>query len=106
ELAIHFRAAGVFRLNNRIEVVAFGGTSFFRVKQGIVRDFTYADEYPYDAVSFVRADVTTAEESALGFNAGADVGYFFTQRLGVGVAIQFSGAQVEVPSADGGTQAV
>lgn len=106
ELAIHFRAAGVFRPNNRLEVVGFGGPSFFRVRQGIVRDFVYAEEYPYDAVSFVRADVTTVEESALGFNAGADVAYFFTQRLGVGVAIQFAGAQVDVPSANGGTQSV
>jgi hypothetical protein len=104
ETAVHLRASAVFPAGNRLEVMVFGGPSFFQVKQGIVTDFVFTDEYPYDTATFVRAEITDAEESRVGFNVGGDVGYFFTRQIGIGFALQFARANVELPSAAGGTQ--
>lgn len=106
ELAVHVQARGVMPVGRRLQVMVFGGPSFFQVKQGVVTDFTYQDTYPYDTATFASAETTTAKESKLGFNAGGDVAFFFTRRLGVGVSAQFSGTEIDVPSASGQTQTV
>ena len=41
ELAFHLQAVGVFPVGTRLQVLVFGGPSFFRMKQGVVTDFTY-----------------------------------------------------------------
>lgn len=106
EMAVHIRATGVLPVGNRAQVLVFGGPTFFRVKQGIVTDFTYTDAYPFDTASFQQGQTISAEESTIGFNAGADVAFFFTQQLGVGGMVQFTGATLDLPSAGGGTQEV
>jgi len=106
ETAVHLRASAVVPAGNRLEVMVFGGPSFFKVKQGIVTDFAFTDEYPSDTATFVRAEITDAEESRVGFNVGGDVGYFFTRQIGIGFALQFARANVELRSAAGGTQEV
>jgi hypothetical protein len=102
ELAVHVQAAGVFPAGNRLQVMVFGGPSFFRVKQGVVNDFSYTDAYPYDTATFASTDVTNTKESKVGFNAGADVAFFFTRQLGVGGIVQFAAATVDAPSAGDG----
>jgi hypothetical protein len=104
ELAVHVQARALVPVNRRMQVMAFGGPSFFSVKQGIVTDFTYSESYPYDTASYASAATTNAKESQVGFNVGGDFAFFFTRQLGVGASAQFSGTEVEVPSADGRTQ--
>jgi len=106
EMAIHIRGSYEFPTGNRFQVMAFGGPSFFRVKQGIVTDFTYTDAYPYDTATFATGEVVEARESKLGFNAGVDAAFFFTRQLGVGGIVQFGGATLDFASAGGGTQEV
>jgi hypothetical protein len=100
ELAIHLRASTMIPVW-RVQVLAFGGPSFFRVTQGIVTDIDYTEEYPYDAAVFTRSTTTEAKASKVGFNAGADVAYFFTRQLGVGGVVQFARATVEFAAAGG-----
>jgi hypothetical protein len=102
ELAVHVQARATFLPTPRIQAVVFGGPSFFNVKQGIVNDFEITESYPYDTASFSRGISTTADESNIGFNAGADVGYFFTRQVGVGGSVQWAGTTIDVP-ASGGT---
>lgn len=106
ELAINIRASAVLPVGRRTQVMVFGGPSFFRVKQGIVTDFTYSDAYPFDTAAFERGETVTASESKVGVNAGADVAFFFTPQVGVGGMIQFAGATLDMPSAGGGRQDV
>ncbi len=106
EVAVHVQARGIVPVSPRVQVSVFGGPSFFRVKQAVVTDFTYASTYPYDTAAFDGADTTTANESALGFNAGVDVALFFSRQVGVGGSMQFSSASVDLPAAGGATQRV
>lgn len=101
EFAIHVQARGVFPVTPRIQVMVFGGPSFFQVKQGVVSDFTYRDSYPYDEATFGAAVASTAKVSKLGFGGGGDVALFFTRQVGVGGTFQFAGTTVEVPGAGG-----
>jgi hypothetical protein len=86
--------------------MVFGGPSFFQVQQGIVTGVRYSESYPFDSAAFASAETTSAKESKAGFNVGGDLAYFFTRQLGVGFAAQFSGTELDVPSAAGGTHKV
>ena len=97
ELAVHIQARAMFTPKRNILAMVFGGPSFFKVKQGIVNDFEITETYPYDSAAFSRGVTTTADESKVGFNVGADVGYFFTRQVGVGGTIQWAGTTIEVP---------
>ena len=106
ELAVNIRASAVFPLGNRAQVMVFGGPSFFRVKQGIVTDFTFTEQYPYDTATFASGESRNEKESKIGANVGVDVGYFFTPQIGVGGMVQFAGATLDFPSAGGGAREV
>ncbi len=106
EMAIHVQVRGVFPVGNRLQVMVFGGPSFFQVKQGVVTDFTYTDSYPYDAATFRAAKTTDASVSKNGFHGGGDLAFFFTKQVGVGATVQFAGTSVELPAAGGATQSV
>ena len=82
--------------------MVFGGPSFFSVKQGIVNDFEITGNLPVRHRDVQPGLTTTVDESKVGFNVGADVGYFFTRQVGVGGSVQWSGTTIEMP-ASGGT---
>jgi hypothetical protein len=102
ELAVHVQARANFTPSPKIQAVLFAGPSFFSVDQGIVNDFEISETYPYDTATFSRGVTTTVDESKVGFNVGADVGYFFTRQIGVGGSVQWSGTTIDMP-ASGGT---
>lgn len=106
ELGVHIQARWVLPVSTRLQVMVFGGPSFFQVKQGVVTDFTYTDSYPYDEAAFRAVTTTDASVSKVGFNGGADVGYFFTRQVGVGASLQFAGTSVDLPGAGGSTREV
>ena len=106
ELAVHVQARGVFPVGTRVQVMVFGGPSFFQVKQGVITDYTFNESYPYDDASFRAATTTTASVSKIGFNAGGDLAFFFTRQVGVGATVQFAGATVELPGVLGSTHEV
>ena len=106
ELAVHVQARGIFPVGTRVQVMVFGGPSFFQVKQGVITDYTFNQSYPFDDASFGAGTTTTASISKIGFNAGADVAFFFTRQVGIGGTMQFAGTTVELPGALGSTQQV
>lgn len=99
ELAVHVQARATAPIGSRLQVAAFGGPSWFQVTQGIVTNFTWSESYPFDEASFASATTERATGSKLGFNAGADVAFFFTRQMGVGGGIQYSSATVELEGA-------
>lgn len=101
ELAVHVQARATFVPTPRIQAVVFGGPSFFTVKQGIVTDFEITEAYPYDTATFSRGITTTVDESKVGFNVGADVGYFFTRQVGVGGSVQWAATTIDAPASAG-----
>jgi len=99
ELAVHVQAQVIAPVGPRLQFTVFGGPSFFKVDQELVTDFTWVDSYPFDEASFGTASTLSADGSSIGFNAGVDVAYFFTQRVGIGGLFQFSRASVEIEGA-------
>jgi hypothetical protein len=106
ELAVHIQARGVFPVNDRVQVMVFGGPSFFQVKQAVINTVNLVEAYPYDDVSFSGVNPLSATESKMGFNGGVDVAFFFTDNIGVGGAFQFSRVTVDLPVLGGNTQSV
>ena len=106
ELAVHVQARGIFPVGTRLQVMVFGGPSFFQVKQDVITDVTFDESYPYDEASFRSAATTGASVSTIGFNVGGDVAFFFTRQVGIGATVQFASATVDVPGVLGSTQAV
>ena len=103
ELAGHLQARYVWPFTPRFRVSAFGGPSFFRVTQGIVTNFSYAESYPYDEATFAGATTTTSSKSGIGYNAGGDATFFVTRRIGAGFSVTFARATLKVPTAGGRT---
>lgn len=101
ELAVHVQARATFVPTRRIHTVVFAGPSFFSVKQDVVSDFEITEMYPYDTATFSRGIATRVDESKIGFNAGADVGYFFTRQVGVGGSVQWAGTTIDAPASGG-----
>lgn len=101
ELAVHIQARATFVPTERIQAVVFGGPSFFTVKQGVVNDFEITEAYPYDTATFSRGIFTTVDDSKVGFNVGADVGYFFTRQVGVGGSVQWAATTIDAPGSGG-----
>jgi opacity protein-like surface antigen len=106
ELAVHIQAMAIVPGGERLSLAVFAGPSFFNIKQGIVQRLQYSQQYPYDTATFSGVDTDTPSESAIGFNAGADVGYFFARNVGIGGVIRFSRASADFTSIDGETLGV
>jgi hypothetical protein len=106
ELVVNAQARIVAPVGDRFQVMAFGGPSFFQVKQGIVNAFTWTDSYPYDTAAFGAADTVNAKGSKLGFNVGGDVAYFFTRQVGIGGTVQFATATIELSRTGGQSEDV
>jgi opacity protein-like surface antigen len=94
ETAIHLAVAYIVPVNRHLQVVVFGGPSFFTVKQSVVTSISFDEDYPFDVATFTGADVDTEQEQKTGFNIGADVGYYFTENVGVGGIVRFSQTKV------------
>ena len=82
ELAVHVQAQLRAPLGSRLQVTLFGGPSFFRVEQELVTSFNWSETYPFDDAGFNSATTSGAKGLSIGFNAGADVAYFFARHVG------------------------
>ena len=106
ELGVHLQVMAILPVGERLSVAVFGGPSLFKVKRALVDEVRYNDQYPYDSATFASAETSDASASKAGFNAGADVGYFFGRNVGIGGVIRFSGAKVKFDTSGGNTLAV
>ena len=96
--AVHLHALVAVPLNPAFTVTVFGGPTFFTLWQDLVTDVRFTHSYPYDDAAF--AGIVTQEQSRskVGFNAGVDVAYYFTDAVGVGWLTRFSAGTIELPS--------
>lgn len=106
ELAVHTQLRAMAPVGDRLQLMAFGGYSYFQLTQDVISDVTYTDAYPYDSATLTGAKTTAKAGSKIGVNAGADVAFFFTPRLGVGFGAQYAGATIALPMASGSASRV
>ena len=103
ETAVHVEVRWSERLGDAVELAVFGGPTLFNVRQDLVTAIGYDHAYPYDEASLSSATKTTTSASAIGFHAGADVGFYFSEVVGLGGLIRYSGGSVELGGEGEGT---
>ena len=103
ERAVHLHALVTVPVNPALTVTVFGGPTMFSLRQDLVTDVRFTHSYPYDDAAF--AGIVTGEQSrsTIGFNAGVDIAYYFTDVIGVGWLTRFSAGTIDLPSAGEGS---
>jgi hypothetical protein len=111
ETAIHFQAQYQLRPARQLHVILFAGPSLIDVKQTLVIDVNYTEEFPYDTATFTGIDSKRGTGTAFGFNAGVDFQWMFNPNLGAGALVRITKATVDLSIDDriiqldaGGTQ--
>jgi opacity protein-like surface antigen len=89
-----------------MDVKVMGGPTFFNVKQDFVSGVTVNETYPFDTATFADATTKQASKGAVGFNAGVDVSYPLSPRLGIGGLVRYSRADVKFDDPDTGQHTV
>jgi hypothetical protein len=106
ETAVHLQVRWFAPIPGAVELSVFGGPTFFSVTQGLVTAVEFSQTYPFDVASFTGAASGTQTESAVGYNVGADVGFFFSRYVGIGALVRFSRASLDLVSEDSGVISV
>jgi hypothetical protein len=96
ETAVHFQAQYQLPPVGKLHVVLAAGPSLIDVKQTIVIDVNYTEEFPYDTATFTGVDSKRGTGTAMGFNAGVDVQWMFNPNLGAGALVRISKATVDL----------
>ena len=99
DLAVDVMGVFVVPTPSAWSVRVFGGPTRFTVKQDMVSDVRYDQFFNLlggNIVDLTGHDQTKVEGHVWGFNAGADVAYFFTRYIGVGGTVRVNGGTVSV----------
>jgi hypothetical protein len=80
-----------------------GGPSIFSTKQDLVRSIEFDTLPGFTSLKFNQALIAGVEETALGFNAGADITWALTSHLGIGTVTRYSWAKATLdPGSESG----
>jgi hypothetical protein len=100
EKAAHLVFGWVFPFNDKLDVMLFGGPSFFRLEQDAVSDVEIGEgSSPFTTV-VADLDVETRKKSFVGFNVGLDATYIVWSnddlRIGAGGFLRFTQASGDI----------
>ena len=102
DFAVHAHALLMLPIHPRLDVALSAGPSFMSVRQDIVRTIEVAEAGPpFVAVAIGNVPVLRREADTIGFNAGADVTWFLTPVVGIGVTTRFSRGYASTTLTDG-----
>jgi hypothetical protein len=103
EKAAHLQFGWVVPINEKFDVLVYGGPSFFRMEQDVVSDLTFGEG---SSTVVATPSITTRKKSQTGYNVGADATYILWQndsiRLGAGGFVRFTQASMEIEMLNGG----
>lgn len=104
ETVVHIEARYVANLPHASFAV-FAGPSYFKGRREVISDFTFFEStdsrLPYSITLNGETKRQAVDFAVWGANVGADVGYFFTENVGVGVLARFSRGKVDLPNVFG-----
>lgn len=106
ETGAHLLLGWMMPLSDRLRLIVTAGPSMLSVEQTVVTGVQFSEVYPYDTAEFTGATTRRSTRSGTGFNAGADVTWMFSPRLGAGGLVQFTRARARVGAGEGRTIAV
>ena len=101
ETAVHVQVSWLAPIEDRLTLAVFGGPTFFRVEQDVITGLDLRETFPFDEAELGSAVRAGRDESAAGFNVGADVMYRLTRQVGVGAVARFSRGTVDVSTGAG-----
>ena len=105
ELGVHLQAVWVMPLSEKITVSVGAGPSFFSVKQALISTASPSELGAPFNVTSIAATFSTTSASAFGGNAGLDLTYMFTERLGGGIFARWAGGSASL-AVSGGNQSI
>lgn len=98
ETAWHVDAFVILKRTARFELRAFGGPSLMAYSGELVRAVAFAQstspESPQQTISITGVQAERVRERTVGVNVGADLSFYPTRRLGVGVGARLSGGTI------------
>ena len=97
ETAVHVEVRWFESVGDRVELAVFGGPTLFNVQQDLVTAIGFDHVYPYNEASLASTNTTAMSASTIGFHAGADIGFYFSETVGLGALIRYSGGSVDLP---------
>lgn len=103
ESAAHLQVFYELPVARRWAVRLFGGPSYIRLEQELVRNVTVEETFPYDTAVFQSAVTGAAKGSGIGFNVGADASWMFARRVGAGLLVRYARAGLELSAPDRAT---
>lgn len=105
EQQIHLQALWQVPVTVEFDVTLFGGPSFFRVQDDLVRSVSIT-EAGSDFSNVSLGDVTTVRErnTAVGFNVGIDTRYMLVRNAGVGAMLRYSWGSADLSNPTGAPQ--
>jgi len=100
EKAAHLMIGWVIPINEKLDVMAYGGPSFFRIEQDTVSRVVPVENSTNFATVAADVDKITQKKSQTGFNVGVDATYIVWQndsvRLGAGGFVRYTQADFTV----------
>lgn len=104
ENAFHLQVLYVVPVGEKFEIAIGGGPSFISVKHDVVTDARFSEVgAPFTAITVNNVVVRQADETATGFNVGAEAAFFVTRNLGVGGFARWAGAKADLDVGNGST---
>jgi opacity protein-like surface antigen len=101
ELAIGIHLRGLFQLTPKLAMSVFAGPARITVDQDVVTAIQYTEAYPYDTATFRAAQIATDKVNQWGVGAGADLAFYFTRNVGIGVGVKYTAAEADLVSLGG-----
>lgn len=101
ETSAHLLLGWMQPLSARARLLVTAGPSFVSTEQTLVTDVRFSEAYPYDTAEFTGATTRRETRGAPGFNAGADLTWMFSRRMGAGALVQFTRARVRLNAGEG-----
>ena len=100
EKATHLQVGWMLPFTDKLDVLLFGGPSWFRLEQPAVGEVRISEQGAPFAQVLVNPTVEIRKKSPIGFNVGADASYIVWQndsvRVGAGVFVRYALAKTDV----------
>ncbi len=99
EKVVHLQFMWTIPMNDKIDLTAFAGPSFFTVRQTVATvraPQDISDPAPFNNLSVRTVSLTDVKDSPVGVNVGVDGTYWIRTFQGVGQAIGIDGVRVGV----------
>ncbi len=98
EIGQHFMFGWLVPAASGIDFLLFAGPSIFAAEQLFVKSLTLSldkEVFPFDELAFPSMETEIVRENVVGYNAGVDMTWRFSDKIGVGLLIRYSNGKRE-----------